>query len=412
MRFKTTLALIAMLLLGGATLATATAQTPAASPVAPGGTLDVRPLDVEGDRMSFALSPDGQWLAGVGPDQAPCFWDVETLTPQCADEELPILVHPYFSAMAWAPDSSAVAFSLDTPRMAYDSDIYVFERESGVLTNLTDDGYEGALFDGPDDLALDIVPSWSPDGTQIVFSRSLREDDTSSTAIMRIDRGGGEPVEVATLPIEQPLVIWTPMTWLPDDTIVYTISSADVDQPRNGLWRVPVDGDDPVKLVPGDGAADIPAAMAAGVSPKSGAISVYSPLLMAQYTAGFERPIFWLGNLDGGEVTPIPVVEADTGAALDTYPADPASSQKTGLAYPVAPAAISPDGATALLMYRPLDGNVSLATLDIASGEITFLPALPEGTELQPMAPQWADNDTVLLIGPETPLLVTLDRAG
>ncbi len=388
----------------------AAAQTPAASPIAT-GTYEMRALDLAG--QGFAISPDGQWLAGVGPDQTPCFWDVETLTPQCAGEKLPILVHQFFPAIAWAPDSSAVAFSLDAPRMAYDSDIYVFERESGALTNLTDDGYAGSLLDGPDDLAIDIVPTWSPDGTQIVFSRSRMGDMTKSTSVMRIERAGGEPIEIVTLDIEEPLVIWMPMHWLPDDTILYTLSSAKIDEQRNGLWRVGVDGANPEKLIPGDGTADIPAPVAADVNLETGVMSVFSPLLLAQFGASPEQPVFWLGDLDDGSVRPLPLYDAESGETLDPASVQPTDTDATPLlALPAGPAALSPDGATALAVYRNMAGESSLMRLDPATGEVaTVAPFSPE-TLVQPLAPQWADNGTVLILTGDGAMLLTPAPAG
>jgi hypothetical protein len=377
--------LLATLLLILAAPSLVTAQTPAASPAATGA-LDLRPLDVEGEGL--ALSPDGQWLAGVGAEHAPCFWDVATLTPACADIELPIMAHPFFPAMAWSPDSSAVVFSLDAPRLAYDSDIYLFEREGGALTNLTDDGYQGSLLEAPGDVPIDIVPTWSPDGQQIAFSRSQRTDERSSTSVMRIDRAGGEPVEVTTPELDEPLTIWMPMHWLPDDTIVYSVTSVDLDQPLNGVWRVGVDGSDPTRVVPGDRASDVPAAMVADIGPDTGAISVYSPLLLGQFGATWEQPLFWIGSLDDGSLAPIPPLDAGTG--------------------PAAPAAISPDGATALLVYRSADDRFSLARMDLAGGQIELLAPLPAGTEIQPVTPQWADDGTVLISTSDGPALLTL----
>lgn len=409
MRRSMILMTMALVVLTGLPGGLAAAQTPAASPVA-SSDLGFRQLDIEG--RGFSLSPDGQWLAGVGPDQTACFWDVETLTPQCADEELPIMVHPAYPAMAWAPDSSAVVFSLDTPRMGYDSDIYMFEREGGALTNLTDDGYEGDMVQAPDGTPFDLVPSWSPDGQQIVFSRSVLQDDTSATSIMRVDRAGGEAVEVVTLDIEEPLVIWMPMQWLPDDTILYTLSAAKIDEPMNGLWRVGVDGGTPTKVLPGDASSGIPSPVAASVDPASGAMSVYSPILLAQYTAGFEQQIFWIGNLDDGEVQPLPYYDADQGVTLDPSSVKPTDvAAYPLLAFPASPATIAPGGASALVVYRNLNGEVSIAMMDVATGEVSMFVHLPPDVQLQPVAPQWTEDGSVLLLTGGGPILLTLAPA-
>lgn len=385
----------------------AAAQTPEASPV-PVGALDTRSLDIEADPSSLALSPDGQWLAGVGPDGTPCFWDIETLTPKCAAEELPILTNPSYPAMAWAPDSSAVAFSLDAPRLASDSDIYVFEREGGTLTNLTDDGYDGGLLDAPAGVPIDIVPTWSPDGQQIVFSRSLRENDSSSTTVMRIDRTGGEPVAIVTPEIEEPMAVWMPMHWLPDDTILYSLVSMRPDEPLNGVWRVGVDGTGAEQLIPGDADSDIPAAMVADLSADGEMVSVFSPLLLGQFSVSWDQPIFWLGSLHDGARQPLPLYDAEEGVALDPASVEPSDANGHPLTFPVSPAAFSPDGSSALAIYRDVEDGFVLATVDLARGEVAILSAWPEEAALLPMQPQWADNGTVLVQAESGPVLLTM----
>ena len=113
---------------------TAISQLPA--PVtsgAPWHIADERLLDVEADHV--VLSPDGEWIAGMGPGESICVWNVATLTPACAGEGLPIRAE----AVTWAPDSSSVAFALDGTLLGWESDTYLFERGRGELRNLTDD---------------------------------------------------------------------------------------------------------------------------------------------------------------------------------------------------------------------------------------------------------------------------------
>ena len=73
-------------------------------------------------------------------------------------------------------------------------------------------------------------------------------------------------------------------------------------------------------------------------------------------------------------------------------------------------AGLSPDGTTALLATKSLDGT-RLMVMDVASGEITVLDAAPRETAFTVHTPLWATNDTVLLQRPEGPLLITLEEA-
>ncbi|HYH11838.1 MAG TPA: DPP IV N-terminal domain-containing protein, partial [Thermomicrobiales bacterium] len=161
--------------------------TPGASTESIGGAWQVtetRELNTE--TRYAALSPDGQQMAGVGPDGTICVWEVETLESECAGERMPIRAE----TIVWAPDGTAVAFALDTIRLLYESDIYVYELTTGDLVNLTDDGLEGDLLENMDqDPPADDVPVWSPDSRQLAFARSFMGDDgPGSTSIMRIDR--------------------------------------------------------------------------------------------------------------------------------------------------------------------------------------------------------------------------------
>ncbi len=76
-----------------------------------------REITVEGQPV--LLSPDGGWLAGSGPEDSFCVWEVATLDAACDGEGLAIRPE----TIAWAPDSSAVAFSLNAVQLLTDSDL-------------------------------------------------------------------------------------------------------------------------------------------------------------------------------------------------------------------------------------------------------------------------------------------------
>jgi len=152
------------------------AASPAASPVGSEGgagwrVADERRLAIDGEPVT--LSPDGRWVAGRGPEQEFCVWEIETLDAVCDGQDLAIRPE----SIAWAPDSSAVAFALEAAKFLIDSDIYVFEVADRELNNLTDDGIEEVDLLGDD---VDAVEFYQPDEENIVHlvsSHLLRVTD-------------------------------------------------------------------------------------------------------------------------------------------------------------------------------------------------------------------------------------------
>ncbi len=365
---------------------------------------ELRGIEVSGEISS--LSPDGEWLAGIGPENTLCLWDVESLTPQCDDTELQISRQIPLPTMAWSPDSSAVAFDLNALVFGVDSDIYVFDVATSELDNLTDDGYDGSLIEAPEGTPIDIVPTWSPDGSQLAFVRSP-SDDPRSTTIMRVDRAGGEPVEIHRLDIAEPFAVWTPMQWLADDTILYAQTAIDVDEPTNGIWRLPLDGGEPVRLKLGFD-DEIPGAVVA--TARSEHLSVLSlPLLTQSLDPAVTK--FWVAGLDGS-TQPVLNLDSATGAAVtpDELADDPGDAFT--LASPITPAGLSPHGETGLVAYR--DGEqLAFALLATSTGDVELLDFRVPFVPTDPTPPQWASNDLVLLRGtPGTALLLTLRQAG
>jgi hypothetical protein len=351
--------------------------------------VDERVLDVEAEYVT--LSPDGQWIAGMGPGESICVWEVATLTSTCAGEGLPIRAE----TVTWSPDGSAVAFALDAAFLGWESDIYVFERESGELWNLTDDGLEGDLFS--DELVeknppLDDVPVWSTDGERLAFVRSHGEGEIQSTAIMVIDRAGGEPVELVALDVEAPHAVWTPMFWLADDSLVYSVNALDLADSDNGVWRVGVDdGSSPAQVIPGGAGADIPAALVVDVVGDEAV--VYSWSLMRNYPREGGVTAFWSVDLASGERMPLP---------------EPPSEPDMLFARRVIDASFSPDGGTMLVVTDASQGPL-LMTMDVATGTLVPLDGAPRNGAILPVTPQWATNDTVLFHTWDGPVLLALE---
>lgn len=72
------------------------------------------------------MSPDGKWLAGTGRENDFCIWSFPDLKSSCEDATF----RAPDETIAWAPDSSAVAFANDPGRYLTESDILIFDVES------------------------------------------------------------------------------------------------------------------------------------------------------------------------------------------------------------------------------------------------------------------------------------------
>jgi len=213
--------------------------TPAAATVGEGWRIvDIQVLDY--GATPVALSPDGQWIAGIDEEDRFCVWDVATLAPACIAEQQSI--HP--ESIAWAPDSSAVAYALDAFRLLKDSDIFVFELDTGKSVNLTDDGVEEDLDPMSSEIVpVDVLPAWSADSQWLTFARSNFAAPEQGPDLMTIDRKGGEPERRFTVSDELGLAIGTPMFSLRDGSLLYAVTSGNLDHPDNGMWHLDASGE-------------------------------------------------------------------------------------------------------------------------------------------------------------------------
>jgi len=375
-----------------------TAATPAASPAARGDEAfalgELRAIAVAGQPM--AISPDGRWLAGPGPDRDFCLWEVATLEPRCASDRRPLPVQ--LETITWAPDSSAVAFSLDAARLLVDSDIYVMATD-GTLSNLTDDGDDDKVSldrDAPD-VPVDMYPAWSPDGSQLVFSRTSWSGETKHTSIYAIDRAGGTPEERFVVSPQEPFVIYSPLHWLADGSVIFSVLHADPDNPQNGVWRLGVSGG-VERIIAGDSTAEVPAPFVNEVSPDGALATVSSLSRIAQLPVDGE-PVSFIVDLATGETVPVQATEAWPLVSLT----GPGAFLPGGQAI----VSVEVEGNAPSLLLSGLDGSV-LGRADLP--ETAIGPASSRGLSI-------ADDGTVFLSTLATTeanerggVLVTLDE--
>jgi hypothetical protein len=337
---------------------------------------------IEGELIS--LSPDGRWIAGIDMDNTFCVWEVAIKAAQCDGTDLSIDV----DSVRWSPDSTAVAFSSGPLAYGIDSDIHVYDRVTGILTNLTDDNYEGPLIVDRDEVEsafLDLYPTWSADGQSLTFIRS----DLTTTAplftteLVTISRTGGESVQRFMMRNSQAITMTTPIFSLRDGSLLYTVTIFDEADPDSGIWL----------LKP----------------------------------AGEPRQLLSSMRDNVGLARMIRVSETEDTATVSTIGIDPATGDDLPLLLDVMTGTVkrvdnvvlgfSPDGESMLTWVENANGTETLTITD-ATGGVTEVHAGQDLSRGGWRGYDWATNNTILVPIFKAPyndgggLLVTVQRAG
>jgi len=380
------------------------AQTPSASPA---GSKNLQTLDIDG--IPVALSPDGTQIAGIKRDPAQlCVWDIASLESICSDT-MPVPITQ--RSVVWSPDSTAVAFSLDAAIYIEDSDIYVLETQSGITNNLTDDdpddtGADAISIsrDNVNEVPLDVFPAWSPDSQQLVFARtvwSTRAD--TGTKLMTISRNGGEPQKLVTLHRSMPFLVYSPMQWLQDGSILVSTWHPRIDDPLNSIRRVTPEGK-VTDILSGHPEVGVPSASIASVTADGSQASIYSYVMLNQF--GFEPGTVWFRmDTTTGAFEPW-----ETVLGLATEPTQALASNGPGVL--IAAPVFGPDDASVAFMTRVGNGPVHVSIMD-AQGTVSEIATIdPDTTDTTryPAEPRisWASNNTLLVILPDTTVLMSL----
>ncbi len=141
--------------------------------------VSARPVtEIVADREGVlaTLSPDGAQIAWITRDGGGrkaigqlCLFTFADASKTCHDAPEEFESYPY--QLAWAPDSSAIAFTENVVVAGLESDVWVFTVADGAFTDRTDDGVTGSWTVGEGEFALDLLPMWSPDSSTIYFWR-------------------------------------------------------------------------------------------------------------------------------------------------------------------------------------------------------------------------------------------------
>lgn len=145
------------------------------------------------------LSPDGKavaWLVSAQGRRMPllCVADLDAGDPACVDV-------PGYQGMpyriVWSPDGKWLAFSEDPIAQAYESDIWLLDVETSVVTNSSDDEADGRYADLTSEFALDYLPMWDAASGYLYFWRSTLDAVIGfGLQLMRLDPDSSEAPQV------------------------------------------------------------------------------------------------------------------------------------------------------------------------------------------------------------------------
>ena len=99
-----------------------------------------------------------------------------------------------------------------------ETDIQVFDTETGAVTNLTEDGVDGGLLSREEWAAIDLAPVWLDNGT-LRFIRYTQDDNPAADASL-LQSISGAVIEVqlpadGEMPVAQPVMdLPWPAAWV------------------------------------------------------------------------------------------------------------------------------------------------------------------------------------------------------
>ena len=102
----------------------------------------------------------------------------------------------------------------------------------------SDDEATGA----PSPILLDLTPTWTTDGTAVVFARTAfrRDLGASPTILYRVDGPGAKPVRVAPV-ATYPFATYYGLGYAADGRLIYMSTTGDLGDPATGLFELAAD---------------------------------------------------------------------------------------------------------------------------------------------------------------------------
>lgn len=336
---------------------------------------DIDELAIDG--QAVAISPDGRWIAGIGPDGGSiCAWRLATLHPTCAGEGLRIQTLPLTGTIAWAPDSTAVAFIDGISQLYEPTDVMLFDVDTGVLSNITLTGFLGESY-------IHTGPAWTGDSEWVVFAEtdpSGQRDQPAS--IVYYSRRYMTAVPV---PLEDAFYITAPVVTMPDDSVLFRVEPSSPGSGNAGIWRVDRDGENLTQVIPGEEDAPIDMPVVLGVSADGEQLSIASTTAIARRDLS---GAFFIVDVDSGDVRKLELPDDGEVISQPVFDIDQLY-------------ALVQDGAgpgVSLLMMRPDSGDTQRLAGVTLQDSWLFRP------------PTWSSENTVLIPTDDGALLLTLEQ--
>lgn len=213
---------------------------------AAGWTAETNTLDLivgPAGRAAF-LAPDGSRFAYYR-DREICIYSLDGERGNCVETGWDIRID--VDTVRWSPDSTKLAFSEEFFVNLRDSDIWLYDNVTNLVTSLTPTpNRELKLYDNSDPdsvFTVDMIPQWSADSQSIYFIRyQFKKPEEARAVFYRVGVDGSEPVEVSAVKTNGAFSTYAFAISPDNSSIVYNLDTGD-DEPV-GTWLLDLTTDD------------------------------------------------------------------------------------------------------------------------------------------------------------------------
>jgi hypothetical protein len=190
------------------------------------------------------LAPDGSALAAGDPKRGFCLYPFAAAKVTCYPWPEKFRGFGRFSGFTWSPDGTTIAFTESLFDYFNESDLWVFDVQSGTYTDRTDDGNFGGILKPSKDgkpYLLDYLPTWNPANGDLYFFRSVRDTSgNTSLELYLFPLKDTEPKLVRDLSSDFPIfsVFRQPVISPDGSQMALIVLPNKRDDTRNGLWTL------------------------------------------------------------------------------------------------------------------------------------------------------------------------------